>query len=46
MVRGLDYKHLRKWGASLAARFIEVIAAFTLLGYMIAEMRGRRVNLR
>jgi hypothetical protein len=25
-----------------ASRFIEVIAAFTLLGYMVAGMRGRK----
>jgi hypothetical protein len=26
----------------LTFRFVEIIAAFTLLGYMIAEMRGRK----
>ena len=41
--RGLDYKHLTEVERIVfAARFIEVIAAFTLLGYMVAEMRGRK----
>ncbi|MGE5255150.1 MAG: VanZ family protein [Hyphomicrobiales bacterium] len=41
--RGLDYKRLTEMERIVfAARFIEAIAAFTLLGYMVAEMRGRR----
>ena len=30
------------WGASAVLHVIETVAAFTLLGYMLAEFRGRR----
>jgi glycopeptide antibiotics resistance protein len=30
------------WGASMVLHVIEIVAAFTLLGYMLAEFRGRR----
>jgi hypothetical protein len=40
---GLDYKQLTEVQRIVfASRFIEVIAAFTLLGYMVAGMRGRK----
>jgi hypothetical protein len=40
---GLDYGRLTEaQHIVFASRFIEVIAAFTLLGYMVAEMRGRK----
>ncbi len=40
---GLDYKRLTEVQRMVfTARFIEVIAAFTLLGYMIAGMRSRK----
>ena len=40
---GLDYKRLTEVQRMVfAARFIEVIAAFTLLGYMVAGMRSRK----
>jgi hypothetical protein len=32
--------------AAFTFRFIELIAAFTLFGYMIAEMRGRKKESR
>jgi hypothetical protein len=39
----LDYTQLTEAQRIVfAARFIEVIAAFTLLGYMVAGMRGRK----
>ena len=39
----LDYKALTEvQRIVLASRFIEGIAAFTLLGYLVAGMRGRR----
>ena len=39
---GLDYGRLTEAQRIVfASRFIEVIAAFTLLGFMVAEMRGR-----
>jgi VanZ family protein len=40
---GLDYGRLTEAQRIVfASRFIEVIAAFTLLGYMVAGMRGRK----
>ena len=40
---GLDYGRLTEVQRIVfASRFIEVIAAFTLLGYMVAGMRGRK----
>jgi hypothetical protein len=30
------------WGAGLVLHVVEMVAAFTLLGYMLAESRGRR----
>jgi hypothetical protein len=40
---GLDYGQLTEVQRIVfASRFIEVIAAFTLLGYMVAGMRGRK----
>jgi len=40
---GFDYKRLTDVQRIVfSSRFIEVIAAFTLLGYMVAGMRGRR----
>jgi hypothetical protein len=40
---GVDYKRFTEVERiAFTARFIEVIAAFTLLGYMVAEMRGRK----
>jgi hypothetical protein len=40
---GLDYKRLTEFQRIVfAARFIEVIAAFTLLGYMVAGLLGRK----
>jgi hypothetical protein len=40
---GFDYGRLTEAERiGFASRFIEVIAAFTLLGYMVAEMRGRK----
>jgi len=40
---GFDYKRLTDVQRIVfASRFIEVIAAFTLLGYMVAGMRGRK----
>ena len=32
----------REWGSSAVLHLIETVAAFTLLGYMLAEFRGRR----
>jgi glycopeptide antibiotics resistance protein len=40
---GIDYRQFTELQRIVfTARFIEVIAAFTLLGYMVGEMRGRR----
>ena len=40
---GIDYKRFTEVQRIVfTARFIEVIAAFTLLGYMVAGMRGRK----
>jgi len=40
---GFDYKRLTDVQRIVfSSRFIEVIAAFTLIGYMVAGMRGRR----
>lgn len=41
--QGIDYQQLTEVQRIVfASRFIEVIAAFTLLGYMVAGMRGRK----
>ncbi len=41
----VDFKHLRFYERDIFIfRFVEVIAAFTLFGYIIAEMLGRKRN--